>query len=295
MKKKTSEVTTVTRGIEVELTSICSLNCEFCIKSYRTEFGNMDFDTFSKVVDFIKFLGCMEVDISGVGDIFQNDSLYEFIDHLFEKLPNIDAVIPTKGQDVTMEDLKKIKSYNDKGYNITLMASVIYLTKWKFDKFVGRNQYEKFVKFIDMLRDSGVNFSREFVILKNNLDDFEKFKKLAEKIGKEYGTLLAYNFGGNLSDEIHKKYFDEEILRDYFEYRSKEDVCEVMKYDHFFVDYKGDVYICANMGINPDALLGNINDVYHDFNILLERKQEFRKKYHDICNKCFFYKYKLHD
>ena len=96
------------------------------------------------------------------------------IDYLFEKLPSIKVVIPTKGQSVTPEYLKKIKILEKNRFSIIPSFSVYSLNEKNY-QFLTNGNLKHFYKIIEQVKQLKLNYTLEFLITSYNINELEKF------------------------------------------------------------------------------------------------------------------------
>lgn len=281
------ECSAISRGVEIELTNHCAQNCKTCERKKIKELGFMNFETFVRVIAFIKQGNYQEIMLSGLGDIFLHKKLFKMIDRLFKKFPNINIVIPTKGQSITLANLKKIKLLQNKGLSIIPSFSIYSFDNKKYKSLTGGdlNNFKKIIKRTQKLK---LNYTFEFLIMSYSINELEKFKSFAKSLGiNNYGYSLVHNWNGSMSEKKHKKFFSKDISK-FFNKRPKNEICEAFKSAYVFIDFSGNIQLCSIACIEKTHILGNAR---HDsLKTILKRKNKLN--YKKICNNCFYYKYK---
>ena len=287
-KENVFECSAVTRGIEIELTSYCWMNCLVCARWELEKHTFLSFQNFKKMVDLLEEWDYKEVMVCGLGDGFLHKEVNNFMDYLFSRLPNINLFFMTKGLAIRDEHLFKIKELKDKWHNVSLTFSVFsleekmynYLTWWKF--------YHTFMSVLKKAHSMNINYSMEFLLSVLTLKELDKFKVFAKSLKKDYWVSLVHNWWWKIPEKLHSKLFDEELLKGHFIKRKHWDICEVMKYDYLYVNSFWEVFQCSLNEIDRIWLLGNLWDC--NLEEFLKRKNAIN--YKQACEKCFYYNYK---
>ncbi len=285
-KQNPFKCSAITKGIEIELTNHCSLNCKTCERKKQKDFGFMNFKTFSKTINFIKSGNYEEIFLSGLGDAFLHDKLFKMIDYLFEKLPSIKVVIPTKGQSVTPEYLKKIKILEKNRFSIIPSFSVYSLNEKNY-QFLTNGNLKHFYKIIEQVKQLKLNYTLEFLITSYNINELEKFKSWAKSLNiNNYGLSLTHNWNGSMAKKKHKEFFSEKV-NEFLKKRRKNEICEVFHHPYVFINWKGNIYLCSIDSIKKTGFLGNV--FKNSFQEIFKQKKQLN--YEKTCHKCFYYQY----
>lgn len=288
-EKNVFECSAVTKWVEIELTSLCGFKCIICPREKLEAYHSMIFEDFKKVVALVAEGNYTEIMVCGLGDSFLHKQMGEFFEYLFEQLPDIKLFIMTKGQAIQDVHLEKLKSLQGRGYNVSLTFSVFSLNKQVYNYLTGGDYYDTFMSALKRVVALKLNYSLEFLISTLTVSELDGFKEFAKRIGKDdYGVSLVHNWSGEISSKIHKKLFDEGKLKNYYTKRSRDDICEVMKYDYLYIDAHGDVFQCSLNEISRKGFLGKLGD--YSLAEFLERKKAL--DYEKVCEGCFYLDYK---
>lgn len=287
--KNSFECSAVTKGVEIELTSYCGFSCIICPREKLEKFHFMEFEKFKQTVALVAEWDYSEIMICGLWDAFLHKQIGEFFDYLFSQLPNIKLFIMTKGQAIQDIHLEKIKSLQDQGYNVSLTFSVFSLNKEIYNYLTGWDHYDTFMSALKRVIGMKLNYSLEFLLSTLTVSELDGFKTFAKRIGKtDYGISLVHNWAGEIPSKIHKKLFDEDKLKDFYQKRKPGDLCEVIKYDYLYIDAHGDVFQCSLNEISRKGLLGKLGE--YSLEEFLERKRAL--DYKKTCEGCFYLDYK---
>ncbi|MDD3302432.1 MAG: radical SAM protein [Candidatus Gracilibacteria bacterium] len=286
-KDKKFECSAVINGLEIELTNLCGANCLVCPRTSITKYGYLIKEDLDKIILLLKEGNYKELIIGGFGDAFLHKDFNDFLDYIFKEVPRIKLYIMTKGISIKQEHLNKIISLKNSGFNITLTFSIFSLDKKLFNKLTGGEYFEKFKEVFNKVRNLNIDYSMEFLLSSLNLNEYEKFKKFSQLQNKDFTYSLVHNWGGKLKKDIHKIMFDKEKLKEYYIKRTKQDICEVISSNYFYIDCFGDIFLCSvnRQKNNHIGKLENLN-----LKDIIEKKKLLN--YTDSCDKCFYYYYK---
>ena len=287
-KENVFECSAVTKWIEIELTSYCGMHCLVCARGDLEKHTFLTFDNFKKMVALLKEWDYEEVMVCGLWDAFIHTQVNEFMDYLFQELPNINLFFMTKWLALKDEHIDKIKELNENGFNVSLTFSVFSLEKKMYNYLTGWDFFDNFMETLNKCHKKKINYSMEFMLSTLTLPELDKFKAFAKSLNKDYWVSLVHNWGGRISEKIHKKLFDEKKLKGHYIKREEGDICEVMKYDYLYVNSFGEVFQCSLNEIDKTGLLWELGD--YSLEEFLERKRAI--DYKKACEKCFYYGFK---
>jgi len=282
------ECSVVTKWIEIELTNYCWMNCLVCPRKKLKNFGFMEIDIFKKVVVFLSKWNYSEIVFSGLGDAFLHKDLFKIVDYLYSYFPNATFFLMTKWQWINKAHLEKILEYKQKWFNISLTFSIFSLNRILFNYLTWWDFYDKFMQVLLWAHKIWLDYSLEFLVSPLTLREIDKFVKFANKLWKDYGFSLVHNWAGSINNKIYSKLFDEKKLKNFYQIRKQDDICEVMKYDYVFINYLGDIYQCS---LNYSRWLWKLWNVFTNNlkDVLLKKKS---LDYNKLCKGCFYFKYK---
>lgn len=287
-KDNVFECSAVTRWLEIELTSYCWMNCIVCARGDLEQYSFLSLENFQNIIELLKEWDYQEVMVCWLWDAFIHKQVNEFMEYLFQELPEINLFFMTKWLAITDSHLEKILDLKNRGFNVSLTFSVFSLEEKMYNHLTGWDFYKHFITVLNKAHKMKINYSMEFMLSVLNLWELDKFKKFANNLWKDYGISLVHNWGWRIADSIHKKMFDEEKLKGHYIKREKWDICEVMKYDYLYIDWFWDVFQCSLNEIDRTWYLWKIWE--HTLEEFLEKKKKI--DYKSACEKCFYYNYK---
>ena len=141
-KENVFECSAVTKWIEIELTSYCWMNCLVCARWSLESYSFLSFENFKKIVDLRMEWNYDEIMVCWLGDAFIHENINEFMEYLFEKMPNINLFFMTKWLAIKDIRLDRLTDLKKRWFNLSLTFSVFslevkmynYLTWWNFYK-----------------------------------------------------------------------------------------------------------------------------------------------------------------
>jgi len=287
-KENIFECSAVTRGIEIELTNYCWMDCIVCARKQLSSYTFLSFDNFKKIVGLLKEWNYKEVMICWLWDAFIHEEVNEFMEYLFTELPNINLFFMTKWLAIKDKHLDKILDLKKRWFNVSLTFSVFSLEEKIYNYLTGGNFYNNFMKVLKKSHNMKINYSMEFMLSTLTLWELEKFKKFANDLWKDYWISLVHNWWWRLSKHIHSKLFDKNKLKWYYIERWKNDMCEVMKYDYLYINSFWEIFQCSLNEIDRTGYLWQLWE--YSLEEFLSKKNKL--PYKEVCEKCFYYKYK---
>jgi len=282
------ECSAVTKWIEIELTSYCWMDCIVCARWDLDKYGFLSFDNFKKIIDLLIEWDYDEVMVCWLWDSFIHEKVNDFMEYLFYKLPKINLFFMTKWLALKNEHLDKILDLNNRWFNVSLTFSVFSLNEKMYNYLTGWNFYKNFINVLNKVNKMNINYSMEFMLSVLTISELDKFKKFAKSLWKDYWVSLVHNWGWRISENIHKKMFNTDILKWYFIKRKKWDICEVMKYDYLYIDSFWDVFQCSLNEIDRTWYLWKLWE--YSLKEFLDKKNKIN--YNQACKKCFYFNYK---
>lgn len=287
-KNNVFECSAVTKWIEIELTNYCSMHCLVCPREDLKSFNFLSIDNFRKIIELLKQGNYTEVMVCWLWDAFIHTQINEFMEDLFKELPHINLFFMTKGYAIKNIHLEKILELKNRWFNVSLTFSVFSLEEKMYNYLTGGDFFNSFMNILNTVHKMKINYSMEFMLSVLTIQELNKFKKFASTLEKDYGISLVHNWWWRIQNDIHKKLFDEDVLKWHYIKRNKWDVCEVMKYDYLYIDSKWDVFQCSLNEIDRAWYLWKLGE--YDLVEFLNRKKTIN--YKDACGSCFYYEYK---
>ena len=287
-KENAFECSAVTKWIEIELTSHCGMNCKVCPRKQLEKKDFLSFENFKEIIKLLKQGNYEEIMVCGLWDAFLHKDINKFIEYLFLELPEINLFFMTKWQTIQKKHLEKIQNFNQKWFNVSLTFSVFSLDEKIYNHLTWWNFFRKFMETLKKVNQMKINYSMEFMLSVLTLWELKKFQKFAQNLWKDFWISLVHNWWWKIPEKIHKKLFDENLLKWHFVKRSTKDICEVMKYDYLYIDCQWDVFQCSLNELDRTWFLWKLWE--YSLNKFLEKKKQIN--YKKACEKCFYYKYK---
>lgn len=116
--------------LNIEVTGRCNLMCRHCLRfSRRTTIGDMDMDTFKKIIDEGVKYNLYAINLSWLGESFLHPRLMEMIDYAKSK-EILEIIINTNGTLINKKISKKIL---DSGKLDTIVFSLDSITEEKYN------------------------------------------------------------------------------------------------------------------------------------------------------------------
>lgn len=281
------ECSAVLKGVEIEFTNFCSLDCIWCIRKQSLKFGFMEEKTLDKIIFFIRKYNYKEIVISGLWDVFLHKNLYIFLEKIFLEIPEISVYIMTKWQKVEKQDIDQILKFKERWNKLNLTFSIFSLRKDEYKDKTWWWSLEKLLEIIKYSQQKNIDFSFEFFIDVHNIIYIEQFKKFVKIFWKEFFYTIPHNWWWKLSENIYKNLFDKKILENITEKRKKLEFCEAFSWNYIFFDFEWKMYKCWLKRQEESLFLGEISK---DYNKNLE--ELFEKLDYKRCVNCSYYQFK---
>ncbi|MCB1614884.1 MAG: radical SAM protein [Pseudomonadales bacterium] len=241
--------------VDLELTTHCNAQCDFCPRDRFDTYGRMGFSTFCKVVERIKALNLDPVvNLCGIGgDPAMHPDLVKFVDYAAGKGLNIRLV--TNGSRI---DRKMARELLDAGVaNVTFSINAIGDA---YEQFYGL-PFDLIVRNVeDFLEESNgrCRFEINLPQPKGHSGAFEEEKKFWKNLGVKHFLQLKY------SNQVVNNAPEEaaDLLKKYTEYKSalKKMGCQILcpiPLKVISISYKGEYFLCEH-DYTRSSILGNV-------------------------------------
>ncbi len=285
-KENNFECSAVNKWIEIELTNYCWLNCLICPRNSVKNLSFLNFIDFKKIVSLLKIWNYKELIVWWLWDAFLHKNLNKFLIHLFSEIPDIKLIFMTKGVSIPKKYLGMIGDFKNKWFSITLTFSIFSLDEKLYNYMTWWNNFIRFKKTFDIVKNMNLDYSMEFLIFTLNLWEFNKFKKFSFIQNKDFHISLVHNWWWKIKKEIHKKFFCEKKLKNHLIKKQKWDICEVISSNYFYIDCHGKVFLCS-----VNCLEKNYIWKLKDLELFDIYNKKWQIDYDKFCNKCFYYLY----
>jgi MoaA/NifB/PqqE/SkfB family radical SAM enzyme len=285
MTKDNFECSAVLNGIEIELTNYCWLDCSSCIRKQSQNFWFLEFDTLKNIINFSVDRWDKEIVLSGLWDVFLHKDLYKYIEYIFERLPKSQVYIMTKWQEVTLEDIEKIKEFNNKWYNLNITYSIYSLHPKKYTKLTWGWKLDDIINAIKLSHKYNINFNFEFLLSNSNVSEIDHYKDFSKLFWKSFHYSIPHNWGGTLDKAIYKEIFNNDILWNYIDDLASNDKCIAFTSEYLFFTYSWEIHKCSIARWSRKFYLWDINK---DSKI----SKSISELNYKNCNSCTYSKYK---
>lgn len=169
-------------SVNLELTKWCPLNCLFCYcKSDSTE--HMELSMAKYWLEQAGLMGVHTVSLSG-GETAGYPHLEEVIRYAKEKCGYVSAAF--SGYGLTHEKIQSLQRAGLDAFHISLNGSTEKVNH------ASRNGFQYAMRTLENLKKAGIkNFTINYVLTKENADDFQNIVALAESYNAEGISILA--------------------------------------------------------------------------------------------------------
>lgn len=248
-------------AVIIETSAICNLRCKMCpTLSYQNSFGVMKDKVFNKIIDDIQHVELIALE--GWGEPFLDKKIIKRI-----KKSNTKAKIVGITSNATLINDKIISKLKDSGLD-KLNISIDGGSKEVYEKIRIGADFDKVFNNIKKIKESNINVSLTCVITKmnykeinkivqlaNDLDVFELHLKPNDVISSE--DMLDFSLSENELIETYneaKKYIHDKSYNiqlhawNIFKELYPKNNCLANPLDGIFINYKGEVSPCCNLG-----------------------------------------------
>lgn len=166
------------KKVVVSTSRRCNIHCNMCMVSSNTylpieEDKKLYFDILYK----LKNHNIYEIGLTHNGEPFlSKNQTFEYLNSLQVGIDCSSLCITTNGILLNEQDILKLKSLKDKGFNIYLMVSCCAITPETYQKVHNNNNFYTVVNNIEQLHKYGLLSSISFVIQNDNLHELEFLK-----------------------------------------------------------------------------------------------------------------------
>lgn len=183
--------------LQLHLTQACNLKCKHCYFSSGTQLQDELSD--SEFVNLIKEAGKMGIDcinMSGGEPFLRKRLLFEIIrEATYQGIEKVS--VNTNGTLLTEEDASLLKKYN-----VTVAVSLDGATAETHDYIRGKGVFNKAVKAIKLLEQTGVDTMITMTFMKANIKETEKIVQLAKELGVSSVLFNAVRLKGRAEENI---------------------------------------------------------------------------------------------
>ena len=160
-----------------ELTAKCNLNCVHCYAKPGRTHTDMSTDEFKAIVDTLVERGLLDAYFTG-GEIFTRPDFEEL--YLYTKKK---GVLLSLLSNITLLTEDHIKLFKD--YPVEVISTTMYgYTEEAYERVTGvKGSYKQFMRALELLRSSGINFELKYVAMEQNYDDVYKMREFGNQLG----------------------------------------------------------------------------------------------------------------
>ena len=291
------------KGIAVELSAFCNLNCAFCIVKkikvweYRQK-KLLSFEEFKKLVDNVQHF-CHRIDFAGAGEPLLNPEAYKILKYSSDR--GILTSLFTNATFLTDENVDKLldsgvhrvftafESFDPKIYETTKVGAHYDVTERNITRLIAEKKRRGLKLPHIILR---------MVVTKKNYKDIDAYIKAAREVGADAAAVKPLGIWPQGSPE-YKRTMLEEFVVDHpmsrhkkdengnFVPMEKEKTCTSIDMPKIFSD--GSICLCAYDALG-ESVVGNINE--DSFVNIWKKSKQFRKEKMSkgnalsICDEC---------
>jgi len=162
-----------------ELTAKCNMSCVHCYATPDRKHRDFTTSEFRAIFDILVDRGLLEVYFTG-GEIFMRPDFEEL--YVYAKSKGVSVVLLSN---ITLLSRKHIDLFRE--YPVQLISTTMYGYSQETYEQVTRakGSYAKFMRALDLLRDSGIRYELKFVGMRQNIEDLYKVRALGKELGVE--------------------------------------------------------------------------------------------------------------
>lgn len=289
----------------IELTSKCNFKCVHCYETVERETcmeKRMSTNKLYQIIDEIESMGCVSVFLTGGEAMLDKD--FESI-YVYLRKKGIMVSILSNGTSISENKCKMFREYAPRMIDISLYGASENVYKKVTQVEEG---YKKLINGLDLLRKYEIPFQLKAIILRDNVSELEKMRKLASEYNvpiKLFTCIRPYNDGTRLplthmltNDEIINLESQDLYICEHYQQKKQSYMmrelsqrqkncntylCRIAQ-NSFFITYDGKLNGCVRSRNNGyDLLNGNFKD---GWKYLYDKFVEPREKNVFMCSKC---------
>lgn len=167
--------------VYINLSNLCNANCVFC--EVRTNIKKKCAINVKGTIDELAKLGTKYIHFTGGGEPFVNDEIFEYLEYCTKK--DIKIVLISNGWNLNEEKIIRLKKYNI----VAFFFSVDSCHAKVHDELRRvEGLFHKVTENINLLKKHlpEITIILNHVLNKNNIDEFENFIRMKEKVNFDY-------------------------------------------------------------------------------------------------------------
>ncbi|MDD5769638.1 MAG: hypothetical protein PHE25_01615 [Candidatus Gracilibacteria bacterium] len=282
------------KTIELELTNICLFNCISCSRKKFQNYGFLDIYILDSIISFIIINKYERIILAGFGDVFLHKDFFFILLRFFIKIKGIKIFIYTKGNSLSIENIKKIKNIVNRGYDLEIIFSLFSFNEKDYNILTGGLfGYKQIFKKMLLLKQNKLKISTELLLTSYSVKDLQKYYMLCKSLSIYPAIQRLINWGGELDVDIYNRLSisEDKLLKGLVcKNKRKFKTCEFLFNDFYQINYRGDIFKCCFFEYDTSLSLGNIKYVTSIQKLKGESKLKNRL-YLNRCKNCLYYSY----
>ncbi len=167
--------------VYLSLSNLCNANCIFCdVRSNKKKKNILEVN---KLIDELSKMGTKYIHFTGGGEPFIDDEIFSYLDYCTKK--DIKINIITNGLNLNEEKIERLSLYNIKNIFVSIDS---YNPKIHNELRRTDEIWEKATQNINLLKEylPNIKIILNHVINSKNIDDFDKFINMKQKVNFDY-------------------------------------------------------------------------------------------------------------
>lgn len=189
-------------SVSFHITQFCPKQCLHCVTEsspYVDRTGEVPTEGWFKIIEKLRAFGCTSIVFTG-GDCFAKERIFDILEKADQEKFLIGVLTDYDGMNSKhIAKLKKLKHLVD--LQVSLDGGKAETHDW----MRGHGSFEKAIKRMQKLQDSGLKYTVSATIHKGNLDEVEEIAKITNQYGANnlyIAPLCEYGRGKNLTKYI---------------------------------------------------------------------------------------------
>lgn len=184
----------------------CNFKCSHCLVSdYRNDDRQLSLENIKRIIDEAVSLGAKRFYFTG-GEPFLRRDIFELIDYAARRA---NLVIMTNGSIINRNVIKKLSKYKDR---LILQISLEGSKPLINDKIRGKGSFEKIIKVLKSLVESGFSPIVSTTVIKNNIDDLKNIIQILDDLEIKTHHLIWFHLRGQGLRNFDQLYVKEKDL-----------------------------------------------------------------------------------
>lgn len=295
----------------IEITTGCNLKCRHCYVDDKSFYDYLSYDDIVKILDKMFDAGVLFIYFTG-GEVFTRKDFKDI--YIYAKKKGFMITILTNGTLINDEVIDIFNKYPP----LLVSISIYGCSEKSYDLVTNsKGQFSKFKRTLELLDKNQISFELKFIIFKENYNEYDEAKNLAEYYDVPFSYTLEFfpTLGGNL-EPIEKFMLDDNTILEFEEKKAKISYLWEVNSDkkniydsygdfkplflcsidcgNFFIDKDGNLYPCNKLRIKnqkSNIVHNDFKEVYKSFSEykLMEASKNYpclKCSYIGICNPC---------